>query len=110
MRPETTAKATAERLHLLTNALIAAVVGDRPEEMDGLLNSRQTVIDQLATMDADPAAAAVMKLVAKSERKLMTEMQRSQASVKGALIGTFSGQRNVRAYRVSSTSVFQRTG
>lgn len=107
---ETTAKATAERLLLLTDALVATVVGDSPGEMDGLLQSRQAVIDQLAAMDVDSAAAAVLELVAKSEGRLMAEMQRAQASVTSALIGTYSGRRNVRAYRGASTSVFQRTG
>ena len=107
---ETSAKAAAERLLLLTEALIDAVAADRPDELNGLLQSRQQVIEQLATMDIDPAAAGVMELATKAERRLMAEMHRSQAAVTSELIGTYTGQRNVRAYRGAATSAFQRTG
>ena len=110
MPPETSAKASAERLLLLTEALIEAVTADRPDELNGLLDSRQTVIEQLATMDVDSAAAAVLKLATKAERRLLAEMRRSQAAVTNSLIESYARRRNVRAYRGAGTSAFQRTG
>ena len=107
---ETSAKASAERLLLLTETLIDAVAADRPDELNGLLQSRQEVIEQLATMVVDAGAAAVLELATKAERRLLTEMHRSQAAVTGALIETYAGERNVRAYRSGTTSAFQRIG
>ena len=107
---ETSAKASAERLLLLTEALIDALAGDRPDELNGLLDSRQKVIGQLATMDIDSAAAAVLKLATKAERRLLAEMRRSQAAVTSSLIETYAGERNVRAFRGAGTSAFRRTG
>ena len=110
MPRDASAKASAERLLLLTEALIDTVAGDRQDELGGLLQSRQDVIERLATMDIDPAAAATMEHVTKSEQRLMEEMRRSQAALTSALIQTYSKERNVRAYRGVATSAFQRTG
>lgn len=94
---ETSAKASAERLLLLTEAMIDAVARDRPDELNGLLDSRQKVIDQLATMDIDSVAAAVLELATKAERRLLAEMRRSQAAVTRSLIETYARERKVRA-------------
>jgi len=75
---KTSAKACAERLLLLTETLIDAVAADSPDELNGLFQTRQEVIEQLATMDLDPGAEAVLELATKAERRLLTEMHRSQ--------------------------------
>lgn len=107
---EQSCKASVDRLLLLTEALIDAVACDRTDELTGLLQSRQAVIEQLGAKEIDPAGAAILELVTKSEKRLMAEMKRSQAAVTSSLIGTYSRERNVRAYRGAATSAFQRTG
>jgi hypothetical protein len=108
---ETRAKVAAERLLLMTEALADAVLNDRTDEFQGLLTSRQAVLDQLGTMSLDAPSMAILASVATAERNLISLIQRTQGAATQDLAKLFSGMRQVRAYRnAPSTSGMQRTG
>lgn len=108
---DTPAKRTAERILLLTESLRDAVKNDNSDEFGGLFNSRQEAIDQLATMEIDSAARALLERVTESENGLMSQLHKTQAGATRELIQMFAGSRNVQAYKSSpDAAVFQRTG
>lgn len=111
MQLETRARVAAERLLLLTEAVADAVLNDSLEELPGLLDSRQSILDQLDTMSLDAAAIAILERVTCSERDLITMVQRSKGVATQEMAQLFSGMRQVRAYRNSSIGQgLQRTG
>jgi hypothetical protein len=108
---ETRARIAAERLLLLTEAVGEAVLNDRLDEIPGLLASRQSSLDQLATMKLDAAALAVLERVREAERDLESLIGRSQGTLTRELTDMFSGSRQVKAYRQAVPSRhLQRTG
>ncbi len=108
---DTRARATVERLLLMTEALSDAVLNDRLDELPGLFDSRQGVLDQLGTMEIDSAAIAILKSVAAAERDLIALIQRTQGAATQDMAQLFAGMRQVRAYRnAPSHKGLQRTG
>ncbi len=108
---DTRAKIAAERLLLMTEALSDAVLHDRTDELQGLIASRQAVLDQLGTMRIDAPAIAILESVATAERNLISLIQRTQGVATQDMAKLFSGMRQVRAYRnAPSHSGMQRTG
>lgn len=96
---ETRAKLAAEKLLLLTESLNDAVLNARSEEIDGILTSRQLVLDQLGTMDIDSAAAALLSRVQDSELDLITLLRRSQSETTAELASLLSGSQKARVYK-----------
>lgn len=101
---ETPARVAAEKLLIITEAMGEAVVNDRFEELSGLLASRQTVLDQLGTMNLDAPAIAVLERVAVSERNLISLIQRTQGEATQDLVKLYSGMKQVRSYRNAAQS------
>ncbi len=108
---ETRAKVAAERLLLMTEALSDAILNDRTDELQGLIDGRQAILDSLGTMKLDAPAVAVLECVATAERNLISLIQRTQGATTQDMAKLFSGMRQVRAYRNGpSHSGMQRTG
>jgi ribosomal protein S6 len=107
---ETRAKVAAERLLLLTEAINEAMLNDRVDEIDGLLQSRQAVVDQIGTMDIDAVASAILAKVATAEADLVAMMLRTQGEATKELARQFSGNKSVKAYQGSTPKRLLRTG
>jgi hypothetical protein len=109
---ETRARFAAERLLVLTEALADAIVSDRADEVPALMASRQSVLDQLATMDIDAAARAVLERVWKSDAELTALTRRAQGQFVAELATLVTGTRSVQAYRSGDfrRPTLQRTG
>ena len=96
---ETPAKNAAERLLLLTETLNEAVLNERLEEIDGILASRQAVIDQIETLNIDSIAAAILAKVGEAEEDLIALMVRTQGEATTELVRLFSGSQQTKAYK-----------
>lgn len=108
---ETRARVAAERLLLMTESLIDAVVNERTDELPGMIDARKREVGHLSTMDLDAPTLAILKRVQAAEEELISLMVRTQGSTLTDLAGLFSGNKQVKAYRPSSQSrSMQRTG
>lgn len=106
--PETRASHIAEKLLLLTEALFDAVANDRLDEMSGILQSRQSVLNELEQIQLDVPAFAVLQRVAESEEAVLAVMERTSASTTQEMVLMFSGAKNLRAYSLPSQAHFNR--
>ena len=108
---ETRAKVTAERLLLMTEALIDAVVNERTEELQGMIDARRREVGHLSTMDLDAPTLAILRRVQVAEEELISLMVRTQGSTLTDLANLFSGSKQVKAYKTTSQPrSMQRTG
>jgi hypothetical protein len=108
---ETRAKVTAERLLLMTEALIDAVVNERTEDLQGMIDARRREVAHLSTMDLDAPCLAILRRVQQAEEELLSLMLRTQGSTLTDLANLFSGSKQVKAYKPPShRRSMQRTG
>jgi hypothetical protein len=108
---ETRARVCAERLLIVTEALADAVLKERYDEVTGLLASRQSMLDEIATMALDSPSLAILERVRESEEDLFAMLGRTQGALSGELTALHSGTRLVRAYRPTGPRAgLQRTG